>query len=77
LFQTFPAARKRAITDDAPLLGSGIVDSLGMLTVLDFLERSFLIKISDDELTPDNFASIQRLVSFVEKKKGEVGVLAE
>jgi acyl carrier protein len=76
IFQKFPVAKKRSISDDAPLLGSGIIDSLGTLTVVNFLEESFAIKISDEELTPDNFACINSLVRFVELKKGQVGVLA-
>jgi acyl carrier protein len=77
IFQTFPVARKRAINDDAPLLGSGIIDSLGTLTVVNFLEQSFTIKISDEELTPDNFTNINSLVRFVERKKGQVGAFVE
>jgi|HubBroStandDraft_3_1064219.scaffolds.fasta_scaffold57023_1 acyl carrier protein len=77
ILQTFPVARKRAISDDAPLLGSGIIDSLATLDVVDFLEQSFAIKIADDELTPDNFMNINSLARFVEKKKARVGVLAE
>jgi acyl carrier protein len=76
IFQKFPVAKKRSISDDAPLLGSGIIDSLGTLTVVNFLEESFAITISDEELTPDNFACINSLVRFVELKKGPVGVLA-
>jgi acyl carrier protein len=77
ILEKFPAARKRAIDDDVPLLESGIVDSLGVLDVVSFLEQSFIITISDDELTPDNFATIKRLGSFVETKKGLVRTAAE
>jgi acyl carrier protein len=77
IFQKFPVAKKRSISDDAPLLGSGIIDSLGTLTVVNFLEQSFAITVSDEELTPDNFANINSIVRFVEQKKGKVGVFAE
>jgi acyl carrier protein len=73
----FPAARKKALHDDLPLLRSGIVDSLGVLDIVTFLEHAFTIKISDDELTPDNFASIRCLASFVETKTGPVRISAE
>ena len=72
--QKFPAARKRAIHDDVPLLESGIIDSLGVLDVVAFLEQQFTIKISDEELTPDNFASIQCMAAFVERKKVQIEV---
>ncbi len=76
VMQKFPAARKRAINDDLRLLESGIIDSLGVLDVVAFLEQSFAIKISDEELTPDHFASIKCMAEFVEKKKSEVAVSA-
>ncbi|MGB0103084.1 MAG: acyl carrier protein [Candidatus Sulfotelmatobacter sp.] len=75
--QKFPAARKKALNDDMPLLESGVIDSLGVLDVVAFLEQAFAIKISDDELTPDNFASIQCLASFVESKTDQVRTTAE
>jgi acyl carrier protein len=65
----FPAARKRAIDDATPLLEAGIVDSLGVLELVTFLESSFLIKIADEELTPENFSSIASMASFVEQKR--------
>jgi acyl carrier protein len=77
ILKNFPAARKRAINDETQLLGSGIVDSLGMLTVVEFLEQTFAIKLSDDELTPDNFASVNSLAAFIEKKQSRTSVLAE
>jgi acyl carrier protein len=77
IIQKFPAARKRRLQDDMPLLESGIVDSLGILDVVAFLETSFLIQVSDDELTPDNFGNINCLTSFVEKKKTPIEVSAQ
>jgi acyl carrier protein len=76
IVRTFPAARKRTINEDVQLLESGIVDSLGVLDIVAFLEKSFMIKISDEELTPENFASIKRLAEFVEKKRGQIEVAA-
>ena len=72
--QTFPAARKRTIDDEVPLLESGIIDSLGVLDVVGFLEKTFAIKVDDDELTPDNFGNIRCMASFVEQKKGQAEV---
>jgi acyl carrier protein len=77
IVRTFPRARKRAINENAQLLESGIIDSLGVLDVVAFLEKSFTIKISDDELTPENFATIKRLAEFVQKKTGQIEVAAD
>jgi acyl carrier protein len=67
----FPAARKREINDATPLLDAGIIDSLGVLELVAFLESSFLIKVTDEELTPENFANITNLTSFVDQKRAQ------
>ncbi len=79
ILEKFPAARKRPLNDDVPLLESGIIDSLGILDVVGFLERTFDIKIEDEELTPENFGNIKRIAFFVEKKSGmsKVSLLAK
>ena len=69
LFQKFPAIRKPQMNDRTPLLESGIIDSLGILDLVAFLERSFQITLQDDELTPENFANISSIVNLVEQKR--------
>ena len=64
----FPLTKKRNIKDDDHLLEAGIVDSLGVLELVTFLERGFKITVLDDELTPENFKSIESLASFVGRK---------
>jgi acyl carrier protein len=66
--QNFPVAKKRAFDDDLQLVQSGIIDSLGVLSVVGFLEQTFKITVDDDELSPDNFSSVRSLVSFVQRK---------
>jgi acyl carrier protein len=68
ILKKFPAAKKRGLDDELLLLQTGIVDSLGVLDVVGFLEQTFQIKIDDEELTPDNFANVRSLVAFVESK---------
>lgn len=69
LMKKFPVARRRGLDENSKLLESGIVDSLGVLDVVGFLEQSFNIKIVDDELTPENFGSVKCMASFVEGKR--------
>ncbi len=68
ILEKFPAAKKRGLYDELPLLERGIVDSLGVLDVIGFLEQTFQIRIDDDELTPDNFANVRCMAAFVERK---------
>ena len=66
----FPLARKRGVTDSDLLLETGVLDSLGILDVVQFIETEFGLHIDDDELLPENFQSIQNLSEFVQKKRG-------
>jgi acyl carrier protein len=67
---TFPLARKHGVKDSDPLLDNGIVDSLGVLELVEFLQQEFGLRVSDEELLPENFQSIQQVASFVSAKKG-------
>jgi acyl carrier protein len=67
----FPLARKRELQDGDLLLESGILDSMGVLEIVHFIEQEFGILVVDDELVPENFQSIQQLTEFVNKKLGK------
>jgi acyl carrier protein len=67
--QTFPLARRRTVTDSDNLLESGIIDSLGVLELVTFLQQEFSLAVDDDELTPENFQSIQAIAHFVEQRR--------
>lgn len=64
----FPLARQRAVQDADALLDGGIIDSMGILDLVHFIESGFSITISDEELMPENFQTIEKITSFVETK---------
>lgn len=70
IIKKFPLARKRQLEDSDALLEMGLLDSQGVLEVIDFIERTFSITVADEELIPENFQSIDRIVVFVEGKTG-------
>ena len=70
IFEKFPLARKKNMNDTSPLLQSGIVDSLGILELVAFIEQEFGVTISDDELLPENFQTLEALTTFVQTKDG-------
>ena len=67
VLQTFPLARRRNIGDSADLLESGIIDSLGVLDLVTFMQQEFAVSLEDDDLTPENFKSIECMAQFVER----------
>ena len=65
----FPLMSRRVgIDDEESLINSGVIDSLGVLDLVTFLEKEFEITGSDDDLVPKNFESIAGLASFVRSK---------
>jgi acyl carrier protein len=67
VLQKFPLARKRKVTNHDNLLESGVIDSLGVLDLVNFLEQEFSVAVADEDLTPENFQSIERMAQFVER----------
>ncbi|MBN1140293.1 MAG: acyl carrier protein [Deltaproteobacteria bacterium] len=55
--------REIGIQDD--LITSGIVDSLGIMHLVGFLENRFGIRIRDEDFMPENFSSVEAIASFV------------
>ena len=71
IFEKFPLSRKRSLTPQVDLLESGILDSLGILDLVSFVEQTFGIVVNDEELVPENFRSIESLSAFVLAKGSE------
>lgn len=57
------------LADDASFLDLGIIDSTGVLELVSFLERRYVITVEDDELVPENLDSIDNLAGFLERKR--------
>ncbi len=56
------------LSNDDSFLDQGIIDSTGVLELVTFLEETYHITVEDEELTPDNLDSINRLTRFLERK---------
>ena len=62
-----------SLDENLSLYEKGIVDSTGVLELVDFLEEKFGIKIEDEELIPDNLDSIKKIFDFIQRKKYNAG----
>jgi len=60
-------------SDDQSLLGRGIIDSTGILELVEFMEERFGITIGEEEMVPQNLDSLSSLVGFVGRKTGGAG----
>ena len=57
------------IKPNSSLLDSGLIDSVGIFKLVEFIEESFGIKIEDEEIVPENFETINSLVAFITSKR--------
>jgi len=55
-------------SDDASFLEGGIIDSLGIIELVTFVEKQYGISVADNELLPDNFDSVAKLSAFIVRK---------
>lgn len=55
---------------DESLMDRGIIDSIGVFALVDFIEQQYSITVSDNEMTPENLDTINRITAFIINKKG-------
>lgn len=60
------------LTDDSSFIDEGIIDSLGVLELVSFIEESFGFRVEDEEMVPDNLDSINKIVAYVSLKLAAV-----
>ena len=58
-----------ALSEDEALLGSGIVDSLGIMRLVSYIEEEFEVEVPEDQLVPEHFRTVTALAEFVERLK--------
>ena len=57
------------LDEDEALLESGIIDSLGILKILAFLEETLGLDLASDQVKLENFKSIRTIREMVERQK--------
>ena len=57
-----------ALGDDDSFLDNGVLDSMGVLELIDYLTEDLNVEVDGDEVTPDNLDSINKVVQFVTDK---------
>ena len=63
-----PLAKERNIGTSDSLLDSGIVDSLGTLDIVMFLEQEFGLIVDEEEMLADHFDSVETISNLVSSK---------
>ena len=60
-----PDVPAESLTADYDLLAGGVIDSLGLLKVIAWLEDRFGVMVEDLEIAPDNFRTVAAMNAFV------------
>lgn len=60
------------LNDEDSFLEKGIIDSTGVLELVNFIEETFCIRVEDEELIPDNLDSLNKLSAYIKKKRENV-----
>lgn len=56
-------------SDSISLLDEGIIDSVGVMELVAFLEEDFGLTVEDEELIPENLDSVDNLANFISRKQ--------
>ena len=57
-----------AVKNETLVFMQGILDSMGFINLINFLEESFSLKVNDSDLVETNFESVNAIADFVTKK---------
>lgn len=60
--------RARLPADEESLIEGGVIDSTGILELIEFLEETFDIEVAESETVPENLGSVAGIVRFVSGK---------
>ncbi len=57
-----------SLCEETNLFESGIVDSMGFILLLSFIEKELGVAVNMSEITIENFDSVRKIADFIRKK---------
>ncbi|MCY7296471.1 acyl carrier protein [Alteromonas sp. a30] len=63
-----PDGNNDHLADDLDLIASGVIDSLGVLKLVAFIENTYDITLEPEEIDPENLKSIDAVSKLVESR---------
>jgi len=64
----FRDGKEDGLEDDTPLVTSGIVDSAGVLEVVEFVEKRFGVQVQDADISLETCNTLQGLTDLVKRR---------
>ncbi len=68
VISNFLLGKDEGFSDNASFLEQGIIDSTGILELVSYLEDTYGIEITEEELNPDNLDSISKIATYLSTK---------
>jgi acyl carrier protein len=60
---------REELTDDLPLIENRVIDSMGLLRLVSWLEERYGVSIPDEEIVPSNFGTISGIDELLSAKR--------
>ena len=64
----------KTFDNDTSFLQEGIIDSVGVMELVAFLETTFSFRVEDEEIIPANLDSVNQLVVYVQSKLANINL---
>ena len=61
-----------SINGSDSFLKKGIIDSMGMIQLVTFVQKHYGIRVEPREVVPDNFDSLENIERYIRSKKGSL-----
>jgi acyl carrier protein len=62
------------VEDGESLLEAGVIDSMGVLELVSFIEKQYRIAVAEDEMMPENFDSVDAIAAFIDRRRSDGAV---
>ena len=59
-----------SLSDEDSLLEAGIIDSMAVLVIIQFLEERYGITVPDEDVAPENLGSIAAIDAYITRRQG-------
>jgi acyl carrier protein len=63
--ENFLFGKGEGLSDSESFLENGMVDSTGVLELIDFIERQYGFRVADEETIPENLDGVDRIANYV------------
>lgn len=61
--------RSEELRPDYPLIENHVIDSMGLFSLVSFVEDRFGVQVRDEELIPENFGTLEAIAGLIERKR--------